>query len=357
MMTREAKIGMLTGLGVIVLIGVLLSEYLGERNTGPAVAAGATGNMAPLPVGAAYREQVLAPVAVPALTPAGGGERTRLAGGGELASGIRTGDSNVPPSLIAAETTPPGPSVSGPVAPIAAGPAQMDGRAEGGPPLITLSETVPVRTTTGGQTPGTTATAAPASTTYTIVAGDTLAKIAKKFYNSSKSADVQRIVAANPKMLKDASTMLVVDKKLVIPNVPAPAKPAAAVVPGAAVAKPPVAAASGTSAASLAAGDSGMVYLPSGAVTTQVPTVIGPPKKDVPVAKDGVTTKDTTVAKDVTTAKKPGTYVVQTGDTLEKIARKMAPTKTTQTVQKLISLNGLQDPDSLKVGQTLKLPV
>ena len=29
-MTREAKIGMLTGLGVIVLIGVLLSEYLGE---------------------------------------------------------------------------------------------------------------------------------------------------------------------------------------------------------------------------------------------------------------------------------------------------------------------------------------
>ena len=30
-MTREAKIGMLTGLGVIVLIGVLLSNYLGER--------------------------------------------------------------------------------------------------------------------------------------------------------------------------------------------------------------------------------------------------------------------------------------------------------------------------------------
>ena len=32
-MTREAKIGMLTGLGVIVLIGVLLSEYLGGDRT------------------------------------------------------------------------------------------------------------------------------------------------------------------------------------------------------------------------------------------------------------------------------------------------------------------------------------
>ena len=46
-MTREAKIGMLTGLGVIVLIGVLLSEYLGggSHTTGMT----ATGRMAALP--------------------------------------------------------------------------------------------------------------------------------------------------------------------------------------------------------------------------------------------------------------------------------------------------------------------
>ena len=97
-MTREAKIGMLTGLGVIVLIGVLLSEYLGERNTGPTVAAGATGNMAPLPFGAGYRDQIITPVGVPAIAPAGGPVRTQLPGGIELASGI--GES-VPPMAIA----------------------------------------------------------------------------------------------------------------------------------------------------------------------------------------------------------------------------------------------------------------
>ena len=54
-MTREAKIGLLTGLGVIVLIGVLLSEYLGGPTAG---APGASNRMAPLPVSAAYRERV-----------------------------------------------------------------------------------------------------------------------------------------------------------------------------------------------------------------------------------------------------------------------------------------------------------
>src|ERR1043165_1995914 len=54
-MTREAKIGMLTGLGVIVLIGVLLSNYLG-KNPSP--------RMASLPIGASYREQITQPVGV-----------------------------------------------------------------------------------------------------------------------------------------------------------------------------------------------------------------------------------------------------------------------------------------------------
>jgi LysM repeat protein len=235
----------------------------------------------------------------------------------------------------------------------------MDGRSDGGPPLITLNETVPVRTMAAAATVA--PAAAPTSTTYTIVAGDTLAKIAKKFYNSSKSADVQRIVAANPKMLKDASTMLVVDKKLVIPNAPAPATPPkqpAAAVPTAAIPLPAARTASGgSSPISLASADSGMVYLPTGAVTTPAPGVITLSKKDAPAAKNAAPTKDATVAKDAPAAKAPGTYVVKSGDTLEKIARNMAGSpKVPETVQKLISLNKLKDPDSLKVGQTLKLP-
>ena len=72
-MTREAKIGMLTGLGVIVLIGVLLSEYLGDGR-GPTTAMASTSGgptrpqqMAPLPIGSAYRQQVMDPVGVPSM--------------------------------------------------------------------------------------------------------------------------------------------------------------------------------------------------------------------------------------------------------------------------------------------------
>ena len=50
------------------------------------------------------------------------------------------------------------------------------------------------------------------------------------------------------------------------------------------------------------------------------------------------------------------TYVVQAGDTLEKIAKKLSPTKTTDMVQKLMTLNGIKDAKSLLAGATIKLP-
>src|SRR6478672_10920006 len=103
-MTKEAKIGMLTGLGVIVLIGVLLSEYLGDKNPGgggTAVVNVPTGRMAPLPVGAAYREQVTSPIGVPAMAPAG--QVVQLAGGGEISTPVS--HDAMPPVMVAAEST------------------------------------------------------------------------------------------------------------------------------------------------------------------------------------------------------------------------------------------------------------
>lgn len=340
-MTREAKIGMLTGLGVIVAIGVLLSEYLGDRNTGPSAVPMATGKMAPLPVGETYRQQQMSPVSVAAMTPAGGGERTQLAGGGVISSPIATGTGTMPPKMFAADPAAQGgagsgPSLSGPVTPIAAGSTLMDGQSggAGGPPVITLQDTVPVKMTTaaGGSKP-----VAVSGTVYTIQSGDTLAKIAKRFYNSTKNADVARIVAANPGMLKDATSMLVVNKKLVIPNVPA-----AAVVPAIAVA-PKVAV------------DPGVVRLPGGAGdVVPLPGVVQPPKKDGALAGGGTVVPKVDVAK--VEAPKTTTYVVQSGDTLEKIARKIAPGKVTETVTKLTSLNAIKDASKLKVGQALKVP-
>jgi nucleoid-associated protein YgaU len=41
---------------------------------------------------------------------------------------------------------------------------------------------------------------------------------------------------------------------------------------------------------------------------------------------------------------------------LEKIAKKIAPSKVPETVSKLTVLNGIKDPKSLQVGQVLKVP-
>ena len=90
-MTKEAKVGMLTGLGVIVVIGVLLSEYLGTP-PGGAPSSVATGKMAPLPIGAAKRTQLLEEVGVPAMVQA---ESTAVAGA--PASGVP----NIPAAFAA----------------------------------------------------------------------------------------------------------------------------------------------------------------------------------------------------------------------------------------------------------------
>ncbi|HEY4329703.1 MAG TPA: LysM domain-containing protein [Phycisphaerae bacterium] len=305
-MTREAKIGMLTGLGVIVMIGVLLSSYLGDPKAGAVGTAYTTGRMADLGVGDAYRQQVMQPVGVPPL--AGPGPRTQqYPGGAEIASPIDGSDRAAPPAAFATESAP-HPAA---VAAVPAGPAMDPTYARvDGPPVISLAEPlVPAKALGTSQPP---AFAAPTQTTYTVSAGDSLGKIAKKFYNSSKTSDVQRIVAANPTLLKDSSTMLVIGKTLVIPGVaPAAAKDRAL--------QPPT------------------VYLPGDA--GKPAPAIDPNRKVQPP-----TTAKTTL------------YVVQSGDTLEKISRRIAPTKVNDTVQKLISLNSLKDPKNLQVGAKLKVP-
>ncbi len=104
-MTREAKIGMLTGLMVIVLIGVLLSDYLGGPGKGGAMSP--TGRMAELPMGAAYRQEVTEPVGVPGMArsdgAAGATVPVSVAGGATMGSPTMpepkaTNDGSIPPS-------------------------------------------------------------------------------------------------------------------------------------------------------------------------------------------------------------------------------------------------------------------
>ena len=154
---------------------------------------------------------------------------------------------------------------------------------------------------------------------YVIAPGDTLGKIATKFYKTSKGEAVERIVAANPKVLKDSKAMLIAGKKLIIPTVAAAAKvapPTASVVT--APAKRPSAV---------------VIHAPGGAKTPTAPEVSDAPKKAA-----------------------ASVYVVQAGDTLEKIAKRVSPTGVTAMVKKIEALNGISDPTALQVGQKLKLP-
>jgi nucleoid-associated protein YgaU len=187
----------------------------------------------------------------------------------------------------------------------------------------------------------------PAVVMHTVAAGDTLAKIAKQYYGVVKNSDIQKIVAANPTMLKDATTMLVVNKKLVIPGM-APATPVGtpSVVVGPVPGRAP---ADGS-------GDSVKVYLPSSSMTEAVPPTLGAvlaPKADA--AKAGAPKTDVAKADNKDTMAKKS-YVVQSGDTLEKIAKRLAPSKISDMVQKLMSLNGIKDPTKLQVGAPLKVP-
>lgn len=416
-MTKEAKIGMLTGLGVIVLIGVLLSEYLGDTRsmTGAAAvsAAGggtATGRMAELPIGENFRQQVMEPIGVPGM--ARGDAPLAGLGGGDLAGGTVMA---TPPTAYAAENKaieqavvplPAGPSISKPVAPIAVGPAPMEQQASfsgpaGGPPTISVAEApTPVRAIPAAAplenvlaaspkaavTSASPSPAAPAAqgTPYVIAAGDNLAKIAKRFYQSSKISDIKRIVAANPGVLKDMDSPIIAGKTLTIPDAAKPATPSTpaaatpvqtpalmavpvrpgAVAPPARAARP--AGAQPADPSSLKkllehTTEPVMIYLPTALDgKNDLPPTAGATVdvKKATLAAGGaaVAKKDAKESKDAKeAAKKERTYEVQAGDTLEKIAKKYAPSNPTAFVAKLKAANGAK-ATTLQKGQKLKIP-
>jgi LysM repeat protein len=360
-MTREAKIGMLTGLFVIVLIGVLLSEYISGN---PA----ANNRMAALPqFGDSYRRQALDPVGVP------GAARADTAGilpkayatdreGNRLAA-------STPgmPVLVSdpgmAGSAAPAPAPLQPVQPVPAGPVML----EAGKPSIPVIETVdgakgqPAIYVAVGDTPpavgglvgpgaalvvdksGTVkavAKAAPKGEEYTIVKGDTLQKIAKKVYKSSGKEDLHRIIAANPASLKDESSTLMIGKKLLIPAAPLAATPARSETPvlikapGSDPAKAP----------DVSKRDAMVVIRPPG-VGDKADSV----KKDADTpAVATKTDKKSDAAADI--------YIVQKGDTLEKIAKKLSPAAYKSVMDKIAKLNDMKDKDELQVGEKLKIP-
>lgn len=313
-MNRESKIGMLVGLAVIVVIGVLLSQYFerGSSAERPAL-------MADVKEG--YRQSTQEAVGVPVLAGATGGTGMEGPGGRILA----LKDSASPLPAFATDSghgngagVGGGPVIGNPVAAIPAGNIPEALPAGGQTSLARgdagMSGMQPTAYVAGDPTK-VVKSATPTGKEYVIVKGDGLMTIAKKHYHSVKPADMARIIAANPKELKDDKSPLIVGHKLLIPDLPKPEVKEVMTV-------------------KLVAGGA----------------VIGLPGSDT---KAGKTVSNEPVKIE---APRPTTYTVEKGDSLEKIAGKLLGSRTKAPQLKIATLNKLKEPYSLQSGQVLKIP-
>ncbi len=333
-MTKEAKIGMLTGLAVIVLIGVLLSEYLG----GPAAGAGnnvATGRMAPLPIGETKREEILQPVGVPSMARADQGTATGVLAQVPAAYAAMTPQKDTVASAApAAPVMPEEPVVKAPVSVVPAGPVELvSAQSNDMPATVQLGDVKPAAAALSGtamdgaQPLVKTAPAKTAGQAYVIAKGDSLDKIARKFYKADTSANRARITAANPSLMKNGQPFLIAGRTIVIPDAPAVASAAAPSAPKAATGSP-----------AKAADAAVVIHQPGGATgghATAVATADAPSTKLKPAR----------------------TYVVKPGDSLEKIAKRVDSANYRDVEKKLMAVNGIKDAGSLQAGATLKLPM
>jgi LysM repeat protein len=347
-MNKETKIGLLTGLGVIVIIGVLLSEYLGQPGSGSSsMASAALGNL-----GAPYRERIMNPIGVvPVVNPevatsapatAAGDPTTPIANAQPIANASVNPGSQSVPSMTSVgtlgtpvvknvpddQTSMNDPALPAPQPAIVNSDTQVQPAvfvpANGNTPALNaanaLGDDKAVQLVSGSTTPVATAPAPTPSVTYTVGKGDTLTLICKKIYHSATNANQKKIVAANPTVLKSTASPLKIGMKLIVPD-----------APKAVVAPKPIVTAAGTTPAGKM-----KIAVPGKSATNvaPLPASAGTPK-----------------------AAKATVYTVQKGDTLAKIAKKTLGSATHANMLKIAKLNGFAIDDSLDVGDVLHLPV
>lgn len=124
--------------------------------------------------------------------------------------------------------------------------------------------------------------------------------------------------------------------------------PAGAVPPGGELAGGVVATRSPTAASAAPTGPSDAEEPVRTLVPTEVEPTDPPPAEETATPADATSTPSPT---DPPPSPKPTSYKVKRGDTLFGIAAEFGT-----TVKKLASLNGIEDPSKLRVGQVLELP-
>lgn len=194
-MSRDTRIGMVTGLAIIVLIGALLSMYLDRQQSSVQPAALAA-------LGSSFRDSLInpptqtlpsPPAAAPATIPPNPAMPPHTGNaGGNSAMPAQMVMSNVYNSTMNTMPTPPG------NAPI------------GFAPVGNL-------TTGENHTPAQTADGNSSIRTYTVKSGDTLTHIAWLCYHDGGPLAVRRIIQANAATLKNIHSTLHIGQKLIIP--------------------------------------------------------------------------------------------------------------------------------------------
>ncbi len=298
-MNKETKIGLVTGVTLIVLIGAMLSSYLsGPRNS--------IGDLAVAGQGWSLRNQISNPVGI---------AQVPLPQTAQVQPAPSAPTAPVPPasapSSVAVSTPynqvtqlPYGaardPAVSAESLTPAA--AVITSRAE---QVVVTQQPVSIAVTTAGNASGRAQTAA-----YTVRPGDTLGKIAWHFYHDSGPVAVRRIVHANASKLGSARATIRVGETLTIP-------------------------------AAQQAGTSSVQLLTMAAQSTgsTSATHYSPPRNSQASHRSG-----------------GHSYRVEGGDTLWGIARKTMGAGTDANVHRIMLLNHIRNGRSLAVGQVLKIP-
>ncbi len=297
-MNKETKIGLVTGVTLIVLIGAMLSSYLsGPRDS--------VGDLAVAGQGWGLRKQISNPVGI-AQVPV---------------------PQNVPVNPVQTVATAPVRPVSSPSSVAVSTPYNQVTQLPYGTaaaPTSSVASLTPAAAIITPQVVSVVATQQPVSNTaapadntsdtgqtatYIVRPGDTLGKIAWHFYHDSGPLAVRRIVHANASKLSSARATIRVGETLTIP----------------------AAQQSGTSSVHLltmAAQSTGSSY-GSQYSTRQV----------APTSNSSV-----------------HTYRVQSGDTLWGIARKTMGAGTDANVHRIMSLNHIRDARTIAAGQVLKIP-
>ncbi len=304
-MSRDTRIGMVTGLAIIVLIGALLSMYLDRAQSSVQPAALAA-------LGSAFRDSLINPPTstVPpppsqANTPAHNAPSTGMApragaAGGNSAAPAQMVMGNVYNSSINAMPTPP---ASFPIG------------------FARVGNLKPVGNQPLGQTGGNSSIR-----TYTVKSGDTLTHIAWLCYHDGGPLAVRRIIQANSATLKNIHSTLHIGQKLIIP----PATVSTSVAAHATMNLTQMAATTNTG------------RLPGMRRAKQAATQL----------IDGFFPKDSAASAPTSAGM---SYKVKPHDTLAAIARKYMGSASVANIHRIMAANHISNPNKLAVGMVLRL--